>query len=199
MKLSLAALTASLLVAACEFQAEPVFGRRAPTRPEDDARVHLPAVQAAACLSPPKERGCAAGMRVTFGPPAGAPGREGEIFCEAGRPRARFTRPEAVEGPVSQSVWEAVWRTVDATGGCALAYGGAVGVVRAGAPVPCESPRFETRELFESAWVSAKLGPPPYDPSVDRCAIDPASCDNGKKVCPPFAEDPWAGVTRAPQ
>ncbi len=198
---SVALVGLALLGSACEFQAQPVFGPKRPREPEDDSKARLPTVQAAACLSTPVEATCAFGLRVVFAPRADDPSpnaRAGELYCgDDGHPRARFTKPEPLEGPVSQSVWEAVWRTLDATRSCALAYGGPVGILRGGNPQPCDAPRFEIKELFEKAWVATKLGPPPGDPSVDRCAVDPESCTNARsKICPELTGDPWAGVTR---
>ena len=62
-------------------------------------------------------------------------------------------------GEFGQVIWEAIWRAIESSGSCALAYGGPVEVTRNGEAQACRAPRFNLQELFEYAHLSARRGP----------------------------------------
>ncbi len=175
-------------------------GASAPAPEDDAARLEARArvVEAAACLRPASRRGCEPGLAATFeGAAAGAPGRRvaGAIACEGGRPRARLSLGRGeVTGEVGQVVWEAIWRALDASGSCALAFGAPVSVTQDGRARPCAGPRFDLSELFTRAHVHARRGPPTDDRDAPICEIEPDACFPPRPACPPFRGDEWSGV-----
>lgn len=115
----------------------------------------LERVQGVACLRPAKAASCDPSLRVSFSPSRQSSWatdgkiedarKSGAVFCDGGRPQARFAsfeQPnEELTGELPQPVWEAIWRVLDSTDSCASAYDAAVQVGRRGATSSCADPR----------------------------------------------------------
>lgn len=175
------------------------------------------AARIAACYRPAQSARCETGYQVTFGGKAGLSEDKrvaGSLWCENGEAFGHFEGSKgAVTAQVAPVVWEAIWRALDQTGDCALAFDAGVMVTRKGISHPCgkKAARFELDALISAAYHTARTGPPKApaprrdaDPEGDGlmaiCAIDPDQCRVSDPVdpCPPFSGDYWAGIVAKP-
>jgi hypothetical protein len=192
-------ITVAALLLGCGASAPP---------PEDEAKKlerQRSFVQAVACLSEATEKECRPGLAVAFDPPwvrRQESRRTGEIWCEGGRPHVRIAEPKGeITGEFGQVVWEAIWRVLKATGGCASYEGAHLTVTGDGQTSTCDEPRFDLRSLVDMAVWMARRGPPVtfHAPAHDICEADPDRCVDTGTMCPRFFGDPWNGVRAPPR
>ena len=170
-----------------------------PKTSELDAEIS--SVRAAACLSAATESACDPALSASFRSRASASEwSSGSIWCQAGRPHVLISNgSREITGEFGQVVWEAIWRVLKATDGCASAYGGVVSTVKDGVKSACKDARFDMHALFTMAAVMAMRGPPRVLDGAARadCNKNPTACIDAGMMCPMFSGDPWNGVRAA--
>jgi len=181
-------------LASCSFSSK--FG------PSEGAKLReqLGDIQQAACLRPPTWNGCDPSLRASFESPNERV--MASVWCEGGIARGRFVTDQGeVTGIIGPVVWEAIWRTIDATGSCASAYDVPVRITRNGETKSCITARFDIRRLFDIAFMLAKGARPrevegggPGALVKTVCDADPSLCSKRAEPCPIFKGDPWGGA-----
>lgn len=151
------------------------------------------ALQRAACLRPAARPGCTDGDELALG-------RAGFVRCQTGVPVGSFASGET--GRLGQPVWEALWRVLDLSAGCATVAGAPVAVLRGGrtAAASCAGGRVAIDPLIDGVKRSIRSGP--QQPRPGACARSPedclSACVQGKGCaglldrCPRFDGDAWS-------